>query len=107
MLIILYDPITGTPIPDGTIDSYVETIFKNYQNEKRLNEAYGVSVSTSLVIEAVRAKISTGDIPYDEVAFEYNGERITTDPDGRIENWPKGFCDHGMTYLETIFKGRE
>jgi hypothetical protein len=52
-----------------------------------------ISVSNSTFILAVRVLIKEGFFPHTDVRFLYDGQYIHPDKDGRIENWPNGFCD--------------
>ena len=52
-----------------------------------------VTVSTGLIIDAIRVMLSTGEISVDEVEFHFDGHVLKHGADGRISDWPHGFND--------------
>lgn len=65
-----------------------------------------IIVSTANFIEASRALICEGLIPNTEVEFLFEDQKITADTDGRIQTWPKGFCDHAEGWIMRLLHGR-
>lgn len=52
-----------------------------------------IKVSTEMLIHSIRAEIAEGKIPHTEIRFLYDDNYLYPGKDGRLEWWPKGFCD--------------
>lgn len=52
-----------------------------------------IKISVHCFIDAVRVCIHEGLVDCSQVRFLFNGEELTIDSYGRMENWPFGFCD--------------
>jgi len=90
---ITFDSIKGTPVADGKAEELALKLHKSGRNFK---------TSTDNLIHATRALICEGAIPHSSVVFMFNGEKIQADKDGRIADWPLGFCDHQMNLLARL-----
>jgi hypothetical protein len=69
-------------------------------------DAHTIAVSNSLFITAVRVFICEGLVPHTEVQFLYRGETLIPNRDGRMEEWPRGFCDYETDLLMRLLRGR-
>jgi hypothetical protein len=85
MITIKYDK-NGTPIADMQAEDFV----------RQLLDGAKVSVSTGNVIEAARCLVKEEGL---EVQFEFEGEILTPNKDGRFLHWPDGFCDYWDGWL--------
>ena len=88
MITIVYEE-SGTPFPDCQAEGYVRS----------LTDGYKVRVSTENVIHAARALVKEEGF---EVQFEFEGEVLTPNKDGRLEHWPNGFCNYFDNWLIRI-----
>ena len=62
-----------------------------------------VYVATSIMFNELRVGVRLGEI--EPFSFEYGGETINCLEDGRLDNWPKGFCDHLKIQMYSLMKG--
>jgi hypothetical protein len=69
--------IQGEPISDFDCDLLAREFLLREGDQK-------IIVSTALFITAVRVHINEGLVPCEEVEFLYQG---------RLQEWPNGFCD--------------
>ncbi len=93
MITVVYDPSHSVGIPDGTVISVAEAICTGTP------EGESVTVGTGLVIDAIRVLVKTGKIRHDQIQFEYEGNILPIDKDGRMVIWPEGFNDMVTTLL--------
>jgi len=87
MITVVYDPFHDIGIPDGTAMLVAQAIVGT------LPAGDKVTIGTGLVIDAIRVLVKTGEIPHDQVQFEYNGITIDIDENGHCDPWPEGFND--------------
>jgi len=98
-LTIEYDPMAGHVYKDGESQGWVDdiihsTFFAATKIEDR--DDYVVTVASALLIDYFRLRVAQGIINPDQIQFKFNDEILKTNKYGRIEHWPKGFCDHTM-----------
>lgn len=84
-LTIIYDPHIGTACPDGEAMNVAKELIK--QGGTHL-------IGSNLIIEAVRVLAKRGEIPFNQVEFEFGKEKILMTPTFQLTHWPRGFCDH-------------
>lgn len=101
---ITYSP-DGQAISDFEIEDWANDIVKesqtpisNFTGERVIER----KVSNELAINQIRVFIKQGKLNHSEVVFVYNGSELKPDKNGRLENWPKGFCDHTENMLYTL-----
>lgn len=90
-LIVEYDPILGDHEPDALIHGYVIRMIHTF-----LNETEGTLhrvVANELMIMEVRVAIKQKRLNHEQVIFRFKGQDIHAHSNGRLPNWPKGFCD--------------
>ena len=92
---------TGFASPDAHCE---ESALRFLQMEDK--DSGKCCVSTENFISAVRALICEGKFPHNEVQFLFNGKIIPIDADGRIEEWPAGFCDTIDIFLVRLLTSR-
>ena len=67
-----------------------------------IDECDRIDTSTENVVYAVRVLVKENRLS--DVVVEFNGELIgKIDQDGRIDNWPAGFCDTVEGFLASLF----
>jgi hypothetical protein len=66
-----------------------------------------ISVSSSNFITAARVCICEGIIDHKEVRFLYQGQYLHPSADGRLLEWPMGFCDTEEKLLLRLILGRK
>lgn len=99
MKTIEYTP-DGLPFADAHVESLAREFLLSPVNPQR------VEVSTDNFVHAVRALVCEGLISHTEVEFVYEGKVIRCDGDGRIQDWPRGFCDVTEGFLCRILTTR-
>jgi len=96
-LIIKYDPLDGTVVPDGKISDWgrhvVDCVKENFLE---------LSVGSAVMIDEIRALINEGKLCYKNVTFKYGKIALKPDKYGRIGTWPEGFCDIPTNILERL-----
>jgi len=85
---------TGEKISDFEINDFVKKIVDS-------KASVFISVSTGLIIEALRVEHAKGNIILN-ISFE--GEQLEIDKNASIKNWPKGFLDIEEACLAELFK---
>lgn len=93
MITVAYDQYHNVGIPDGTVMAVAQTICNVFPRDDR------VTVGTGLVIDAIRVLVKKGLIDHDQIQFEYMGQILPIDKDGRVADWPEGFNDTVTTLL--------
>lgn len=93
----------GICVPDAKIDELVTNLisivdFKNNLDDKE----YHIQVASELIITALRVKVLAGEIPYTQIEFKFEDKIIKINKDGRLDWWPKGFCDYNDHYLDQL-----
>lgn len=89
----------GKPTSDFNTESLVLDVIKEYLVSGK--DKY-INVSNELIIEFFRISILEGKIDNELIRFLYNGEYIHPNEDGKIDHWPKGFCNHSLSALERL-----
>ena len=89
---LTYDPTNGNAIPDGQVIQVACDLPDEY------------TTSNELLITAVRALVCHGTLSHEEIEIYYRGELIHMNSDGRIKDWPQGFCDNNDKFLEMLLE---
>ena len=85
-------------------DQGVSRFVKEVQKNIKLECDWNTQVSNELVILALRAAVSQGEISSDKIRFSYRDNLIHVNKDGRfIDPLPEGFCDTFDKYLAILF----
>ena len=101
MITITYDVMNGKPVADGK--AFILALMLAKLGSTDIEEA----TSSSLLVDELRLLIKTGKIDYRAIVFKYtdiddNEHIIRSDADGRLNKWPKGFCDRRDEILEEL-----
>ena len=102
---VIYDPYLGLTLPDGQIKHFVESFEED--------EDHTICVGSETLLTEMRAqhmekKLKITSLVYRGVSDEFGPDDVVLeiDEDGRIDNWPKGFCGYADDALERLLKGR-
>lgn len=104
MIYLSYDPIDGTPIPDGVVDSYVDELIFQHDSASKYDNSFvlgipdtslDVCVGSMSVISEIRARISEGRISEKNVILIFEGNKYFISKRGVIEDAPSGLLDDG------------
>jgi hypothetical protein len=88
MITVIYDPVNGATVPDANVSSEVD-YFILAQKDKTI----GVVIGSELIINEFRVRLYRKEIEPSDIKFMYEGVEIDANVDGRLKNWPTGFCD--------------
>lgn len=107
MKIIVNFKSTGLSVNEFNYDKHKAEFLKYYNEQLTLQENGKVSYSTDNGIHMIRALIKENLINKDYIEFKYiskSGEKfsIYCDQDGRLSEWPDGFCDLIMKLSEVL-----
>jgi len=93
---------SGEAISDYQCEKFILYYYNNI-NEGYYKDNISIYTSTELVIHTARALIKEGKIDNEKVEFYLNDELIgKADKNGRLNNWPKGFCDYYDNILDRL-----
>lgn len=92
---------------DGMLISFAEEKVKDFL--KQVNDGFedvqvNILVSQSDLVDAFRLMVLREKIPADLIQFKYKDQFIRCDRNGRLEEWPKGFCDIGTKILTEMLE---
>lgn len=88
----------GLPVSDFMCETFFQDILDTIKTDK--NKYF--SVSSGIAIERIRVGIAEGDINHKDVTFMFKEKKFQTDEHGRIEQWPKDFCEVFSEYLDRM-----
>ncbi len=77
-----------------------EKYIKNLKDLESLDRKY--TTSSSIVILAIRAAIARGELDFTKIQFKFDDHILQPDKDGRMEYWPRGFCDIDFNFMDDI-----
>jgi len=100
-LYVEYEPITGTPTPDGLVAKVVDEAVDHVTNPNSGSD-YMIVTSSELVITEVRVRVKQGQLDTALTSIYYEGEEVVMHSNGRFANWPKGFCDTWDNQLDKL-----
>lgn len=100
-IIILYTKL-GNPVSDFELDEFVSKL-------QSLADGQVLKISTENVIHEIRARIKEGKIASKDVSFialgtDHKPIYLFPDKDGRLDQWPSGFCDTNENTLFRLIK---
>lgn len=88
MIYVRYDPNGIVSVPDGKIDFVVSAII----NANDIDQ-FEIIIPNQIVIDAIRLAVKEGRIDHNNIVFLFDEHELRVDRNGRIDEWPKGFCD--------------
>lgn len=87
-LTIIYDPVNGEAVADGLVEEYAKN---SYDCALSLETGITDTISTELLITAIRVGIKEGKFDKDKIDFVYKdgniNQIIRADKDGRMEDF--------------------
>lgn len=91
-------------VPDSEIEHWVKETIKQYNEWKKgpSNTPFMLRVAQEMIITMFRVAVKEGLISSSEIELQFNGDVLRIDQFGRIENWPKGFCDYNYDFLTRL-----
>lgn len=97
ILKVTYDQFFGAAVPDGRAMAWAEeVVLKAHRYPLR------VTVGSHLMIDALRVLLARKDLLQEEVEFWFNGVKLNHTQGGRIDPWPRGFCNETEQFLMEI-----
>lgn len=85
MMIITFDPNnTDNLVPDGQVEAKAQEIADAKKD---------VTISQAILVDAIRVLVNQGKLDADDFLFRYKDIDLIVNDYGRIDEWPKGFCD--------------
>ena len=106
-LIVIYDAHTGTAYRDAMAQHLVNLWECNLAEIPESNFIMHC-VGTANVVHEVRVAIKQGRIKHTDVEFQLcergviKQTELFPDRDGRLKEWPEGFCDYHDKQLECL-----
>ena len=100
-LTVEYDPNVGHVERDGEAEKWVDEIIATAKTEDKKDD-WIVTVSSALLIDFFRLRLAQGVIKKDQIEFVFNDQVLNHNKYGRIEYWPKGFCDIPIEPMERL-----
>lgn len=96
MITFVYDPMALTRgVPDGECEHTVRVLLQTgYEGDW--------IVSSANIVYAVRAMVKRGEVRPDQVQFSFREKILPVDLDGRLKEWPVGFCDYEERWLREL-----
>lgn len=99
-LVIAYEPENGIPYSDALTEQRFREIVERliegpYDHAKTFP-------STENFIYVARIAIRENWYPDVEYEFQFNHQVIPHNQNGKLEHWPKGFCDKTDDYLQRL-----
>lgn len=99
----VYGQVTAF-LPDSEIEPWVLDTIDNYNNWmiNPTEHPYQIRVAQEMIITMFRIAVKEKLISSTEIELRFNGDTLTIDRFGRIENWPTGFCDYQDGFLDRL-----
>jgi len=107
-LYVRYDPFYA-PVSDFGCDDTYKLLLENCEKQfanPLFPSIYRVGFSTENILNRIRLGVLEGEFTFD-VVFKYRHLSLLVDSNGRIDNWPEGFCDYNEHIQEKILNTRE
>lgn len=103
MLYIEYSN-TGLAVRDHEAQEFARITIMNHdllQEDGYLR----INISSEVLVSAFRVAVCRKIISHEKVMFVFNNQNIPIDKNGRIHNWPNGFCDFTDRFLTELLGG--
>ena len=92
----------GAYLPDHKVQGWYNTLAYNIENGVISDHIRIIRLSSELMVEMSILLVVRGILKHDEIIYRYKGEDLHINKYGRIDKWPKGFCDNMGNILEEI-----
>lgn len=103
MLNVIFDPISGTCVPDAMLLEYAEEVVSSYMHGGNNT----ITVGSSLIIDAIRVIFVRWRLSNNDVCFHYNNEKIFMKDSGKLSHYPEGFCDAQRKIIVELLKAEK
>ena len=90
----------GEAISDFEVEAWVDAVI----DQERKAHFKHYKVTNSIPFSAIRLAIVQGRIPCENVTFFFDGKEIRPNKYGAVQDWPKGFCDKEVGYMEQTMR---
>jgi len=94
----------GEAIADLKVSQWMECVLDRIKKSPDSVHTTTLHVGTAIMVDAVRVAIKREQLNHEDVTFQFKGQILNVDKNGKIDNWPKGFCDTTLIYLEELFE---
>ena len=86
---------------DGEIENWVNNRINHYLNNVHIfgREDLYLLVGQEMVITQFRVAVKQKLIPHTDIEIIFKDKTIHMDCEGRIDDWPDGFCDYWENML--------
>jgi len=98
-LTLVYDANSGFNLCDGRSEAWVDTYLDIFLEDKKDQR---IVIGSALLIDFFRLRLAQGVIKTDQIEFIFNNQVLNHNKHGRIEHWPKGFCDIPIEPMEQL-----
>jgi len=89
----------GIPVSDFVVEQFV--LYHDNRERAEPGRQLRLSVSSELVVEAARVLWKERKL-LNRPEFVFEGDTYIPDDDGRIKDWPDGFCNTGLGLLQRL-----
>ena len=90
----------GFAVPDFGVESKYQILLKL---QKRNPEyLWADEFSTAPIFNRIRVGIVEGDLTKEDVEFVFEGKILSMNDYARIDGWPNGFLDLGISFCERL-----
>ena len=104
LVTVYYDPDNEKfkMVPDGDAEEYVKGFIKDAIGA---GDTCQLDTCQESVVDWVRVWITRKLINHKQVEFIFKDNIMFSDKYGKLDWWPKGFCDYRDKQLEYLLKG--
>ena len=88
----------GEVVSDGMIEAWFNGII--YENFCYGNRA--VKIGSGAMLTYIRYCVAKNIVPFDQIEFFYNGEKLDHYRPGKFKKWPNGLDDYMVEWLAGI-----
>lgn len=103
---LTYDPINGDVVPDGRIDEWIDNLCSNNSQK----DSVDVCIGSETILVELRARHSEkrlnlgSSLVYIDNNNNYDFVLIGIDKEGKLDYFPRGFCDYVDKALERLLR---
>ena len=90
---------SANTVPDYEAEQLIHRLYKFSENS---TEPFVFRTNNAVAVTAARVLIKDGKIPIEDIEIWYDDMKLFIDIDGRIAEWPDGFCDVEEKFLERM-----
>lgn len=104
IMIVVYAPDDEKSkiLSDTKIEQFVDDTINDFYTIENNEEEFIVTVGNEIIIHYFRVAIKEGKIPHTSIKLLFNDSVLDVDVNGKVNTWPKGFCDTVDDYLDRL-----